>query len=76
MVFFRGDKPCFRQSVIIAPGIHGEPHSELLHISGTAGGHCLFTGFVQSGKKHSGENCDNCDHDQKFNQGKTLFVHS
>ena len=60
--------------VLIVRFVKFHTHSQLFEIAQASGIACLFSSLIESRQQHAGENGDNCDDDQKFDQGKEADV--
>ena len=63
-----------REVIIIVTAIHHCTNAPLFHVAGAVGLDGGLLGFCQSGQQQGGENGNDCDHDQQFDQRKTVSV--
>jgi len=59
--------------IIILRILH-DAESNLFHIAHATGAPRVFSGSGKNGKQNRGENCDNCNDDQKFNESKASYA--
>lgn len=66
-----GISPILRSNIVAEiPPVHRCRVPDLLAVAETTGLPCVFPCLVQRRQKHTGQNGDNCNGDQKFYQRK------
>jgi len=68
-------RPVGGRIVTVVGGIQHERPADLLEIAGAIDRLGPPTRLIQSGQQHRGENCDDRNHDQKFDQGELFHLH-
>ena len=63
-----------RQTVAVVVGIHGVCQTDLFELIDAAGTAGAFSGCGKCGQQHRSKDCNNCDNDQKLDEGE-IFTH-